>query len=150
MPEAPDPFIEPIIEHGVKPSGIEDEDGALILSHDGNPMRDEVESKGDSRAVEYLRAENPRIEGDFSLRPRRNALGVHYGMGNMHPGTAATNLANLRVNSDFHGFRISGSATIVMGNPKHSRGDDGTTITQPYKYLPFTLSAAGLAARAAA
>lgn len=146
MPETPDPFVEPIIEHGVKISGLEDEEGALILSLDLNPMRDEVEQKGDTRAVEYMRYENPRIEGEFSLRPRRNALGHNYGFGNAHPGTAATSLVNLPVNTDLHGFRISESASIILGNPKQTRGDDGRMITQPFKYLPFTRSAASLAA----
>ena len=145
MPDAPDPFVEPIIEHGVKPSGLADEDGALILSLDLNPMRDEVSSKGDTRAEEYNRQENPRIEGEFSLRPRRNALGENYGFGNIHPGSACTDLVNLPVNSNLHGFRISASASIIMGNPKRSKGDDGTTITQPFKYMPFVKSAHALA-----
>ena len=149
MPDIPDPFISPIIEHGVKISGLEDEDGALILSIDLNPMRDVVEQIGDSRAVEYERYENPRIEGEFSLRPRRNALGLNFGLGNAHPGTAVTSLVNLPVNSDLHGFRISESASIILGNPKHTRGDEGRSITQPFKYMPFVKSAAAIAALAA-
>lgn len=145
MPDTPDPFVEPIIEHGVKPSGIADEDGALILSLDLNPMRDEVVSKGDKRADEYVRMENPRIEGEFTLRPRRNALGKYYGLGNAHPGEAATDLINLPVNDDIHGFRISASASIILGNPKRSKGDEGVQITQPFKYMPFVKSAAALA-----
>ncbi len=146
MPDTPDPFVEPIIEHGVAPSGISDEFGALILSLDLNPMRDEVLSKGDNRADVYARYENPRIEGEFTLRPRKNALGQHYGLGNTHPGVAATDLVNLPVNSDVHGFRITGSASIILGNPKRSKGDEGTTITLPFAYRPFILSAAGIAA----
>lgn len=146
MPDTPDPYVDAIIEHGVKPSGIADEDGALILSLDLSPMRDEVVSKGDKRADEYVRMENPRIEGEFTLRPRRNALGQHFGLGNVHPGTAATDLVNLPVNSDIHGFRISGSASIILGNPKQSRGDEGVQITQPFKYMPFVKSAAAIAA----
>jgi len=146
MADTPDPYIEPLIEHGVKLSGLEDEPGALILSLDLNPMRDKVEQKGPSRAVEYQRWEDPRIEGEFSLRPRRNALGQNYGMGDMHPGEAVTDLVNLPVNSMIHGFRISASASIIIGNPKRSKGDDGTTITQPFEYRPFTKSAAALAA----
>lgn len=146
MPDAPDPFVAPIIEHGIKVSGLEDEEGALILSLDLNPMRDEVAQKGDSRAVEYVRMEDPRIEGEFSLRPRRNAVGLHFGLGNAHPGSAVASLVNLPVNSDLHGFRISESASIILGNPKQTRGDDGRTITQPFKYMPFTLSAAAIAA----
>lgn len=149
MADIPDPFVNPIIEHGVKVSGLENEDGALILSLDLGPMRDEVEQKGDSRAVEYVREENPRIEGEFSLRPRRDTLGKNFGLGNAHPGTAATDLVNLPVNSDLHGFRITDSATIILGNPKQTRGDEGKTITQPFKYLPFVRSATALAAAAA-
>lgn len=142
---AADPFVEPIIEHGVKISGLADEDGALILSLDLNPMRDEVEQTGDSSAIEYVRCQNPRIEGEFSLRPRRNGLGLNYGLGNAHPGTAVTDLVNLPVNSELHGFRISLSASIVLGNPKQTRNDEGRTITQPFKYLPFVKSAAAIA-----
>jgi hypothetical protein len=149
MPDAPDPFIEPIIEHGIKPSGIVDEDGALILSLDLNPMRDEVESKGDTRAVQYVRNENPRLEGEFSLRPRRNALGQYYGFGDMHPGAAVTDLANLPYNGSVHGFRITASMSIIMGNPKRAMGDDGVTITQPFKVMPFVKSATAIAAMAA-
>ena len=149
MADAPDPFVEPIIEHGVKYSGLDDEDGALILSMDINPMRDEVEQKGDSRAVEYVRLENPRLECEFSLRPRRNALGKSYGLGNTHPGTAATDLVNLPVNENIHGFRISESCSIILGNPKRSKGDEGVTITLPFKYMPFTKSRAAIAAMAA-
>lgn len=112
-------------------------------------MRDEVESKGDSRAVEYMREENPRVEGEMSLRPRRNALGQYFGFGNIHPGSAATDLANLPYNTDVHGFRITGSMSIVMGNPKRAMGDDGVTITQPFKIMPFVKSAAAIAAMAA-
>lgn len=144
----PDPFVEPIIEHGVKVSGLENEDGALILSLDLNPMRDKVEQKGDSRAVEYQRWENPRIEGEFSLRPRRDALGKNFGLGNAHPGTAATDLINLPVNSDLHGFRITDSASIILGNPKQTRGDEGRSITQPFEYAPFVKSAKALLAAA--
>ena len=150
MPDAPDPFVEPIIEHGIKVSGLADEDGALILSLDLNPMRDEVEQKGDTRAVEYVRFENPRIEGEFSLRPRRDALGKLFGLGNAHPGTAATDLVNLPVNSNLHGFRITESASIILGNPKQTRGDEGKSITQPFKYMPFVKSKKALAAAAAA
>lgn len=146
MPATPSPFVEPIIEHGVKISGLEDEDGALILSLDLSPMRDEVEQKGDTRAVEYMRYENPRIEGEFTLRPRRDALGLNYGLGNAHPGSAATDLVNLPVNTDLHGFRITTDASIILGNPKQTRGDDGRQITQPFKYMPFVRSAASLAA----
>lgn len=149
MPDAPDPFVEPIIEHGVKVSGLENEDGALILSLDLNPMRDQVEQKGDSRSVEYERWENPRIEGEFSLRPRRDALGKNFGLGNAHPGTAATDLVNLPVNSSLHGFRITESASIILGNPKQTRGDEGKSITQPFQYKPFVKSAKAIAALAA-
>jgi len=149
MADTPDPFVEPIIEHGIKVSGLEDEDGALILSLDLNPMRDKVEQKGDSRAGEYQRWENPRIEGEFSLRPRRNPLGKTFGLGNAHPGTAATSLINLPVNSDLHGFRITESASIILGNPKNTRGDEGKSITQPFEYAPFVKSAKALAAAAA-
>jgi hypothetical protein len=138
--------VQPIIEHGVKVSGLEDEDGALILSLDLSPMRDQVEQKGDSRAVEYERWENPRIEGEFSLRPRRNSLGQYEGLGNAHPGTAATDLVNLPINSNLHGFRITDSASIILGNPKQTRGDEGKSITQPFQYKPFVKSALALAA----
>ncbi len=146
MPDTPDPFVEPIIEHGVKVSDLADEDGALILSLDLSPMRDAVMQKGASRATEYVRYEDPRIEGEMSLRPRRNALGLPYGLGNAHPGSAVTDLVNLPVNSNIHGFRISESATICLNNPKQTRGDDGLQITQPFVYYPFVLSAAALAA----
>ena len=146
MPDTPDPFVDAIIEHGVKSSGLVDEPGALILSLDLNPMRDQVEQKGESRAVEYERWENPRIEGEFSLRPRRDGNGLNYGFGNLHPGSAVADLVNLPVNSNLHGFRISASGSIIVGNPKRSKGDDGTTITQPFQYKPFVKSAAALAA----
>jgi len=146
MADIPDPFVDPIIEHGVKLSGLEDEEGALILSLDLNPMRDRVDQKGASRAVEYSRWENPRIEGEFSLRPRRDALGKNFGLGNTHPGQAATTLVNLPVNADIHGFRISESCAIELGNPKRSKGDEGTTITLPFTYNPFTKSKAALLA----
>jgi hypothetical protein len=149
MPDTPDPFVEPIIEHGVKVSGLEHEDGALILTLDLNPMRDDVVQQGASKADEYEYWHNPRIEGEFTLRPRRNAIGLNYGLGNIHPGTAATSLVNLPLNSDIHGFRISESASIIMGNPKDSRGEEGRTITQPFKYKPFVKSAAAIAALAA-
>lgn len=145
MPDTPDPFVEPLIEHGVKVSGIEHEDGAFILTLELNPMRDQVVQQGDSRADEYEYWHNPRIEGEFTLRPRRNALGLNYGLGNVHPGTAASDLVNLPVNRDFHGFRISSNGSIIMGNPKDSRGEDGRTITQPFNYKPFTKSAAAIA-----
>lgn len=148
MADTPDPFVAPIIEHGVKPSGIEDEQGALILTLDLNPMRDQVVQKGDSYADVYERWENPRIEAEFTLRPRRDALGKAFGLGNIHPGTAATDLVNLPVNADIHGFRISANGSIIMGNPKDSRGDEGRTITQPFMYKPFVKSAAALAAAA--
>lgn len=145
MADTPDPYVDAIIEHGVKLNDLADEEGALILSLDLNPMRDKVEQKGESRAVEYERWENPRIEGEFSLRPRRNALGKFTGLGNMHPGAAVTDLVNLPVGSNVHGFRISASCAIIMGNAKQSRGDEGKTITQPFTYNPFTKSAAALA-----
>lgn len=145
MPDTPSPFVEPLIEHGLKVSGLVDEDGALILSLELNPMRDQVVQQGASRADEYEYWHNPRIEGEFSLRPRRNALGLNYGLGNMHPGTAVTSLLNLQVNSDIHGFRITEDASIIMGNPKSSRGEEGKTITQPFQYKPFVMSAAAIA-----
>ena len=144
MPDILDPFVKPIIEHGVKVSGLADEDGALILSLDLNPMRDQVEQKGDSRAVEYERWDNPRIEGEFSLRPRRNALALNFGLGNAHPGTAATDLVNLPYNSDLHGFRLTDSMSIILGNPKQTRGDEGRSITQPFQCKPFVKSAKAL------
>lgn len=147
MPDAPDPFVLPIIEHGVKVSGLSDEEGALILTLDLNPMRDQVVQQGDSDADEYEFWKNPRIEGEFTLRPRRNAVGLHYGLGNLHPGTAIASLINLPVNSELHGFRISASASIIAGNPKHSRSrEQGRTITQPFQYKPFVKSAAAIAA----
>lgn len=147
MPDAPDPFVQPIIEHGVNVAGLFDEDGALILSLDLNPMRDQVEQQGDTEAVEYEYWRNPRIEGEFSLRPRRNAVGLHFGLGNAHPGSAVASLVNLPVNSDLHGFRISGSASIILGNPKRSKSkEQGLTITQPFMYRPFVKSAAAIAA----
>lgn len=148
--EIPDPFVKPIIEHGVKVSGLEDEDGALILSYDQNPMRDKVEQKGDSRAVEYQRWEDPRIEGEFSLRPRRNAIGENFGLGDIHPGTAVTDLVNLPKDGKTHGFRITDTASIIMGNPKDTRGDEGRSITQPFEYRPFVKSAKALKAALAA
>ncbi|HBJ85432.1 MAG TPA: hypothetical protein DDZ88_16455 [Verrucomicrobiales bacterium] len=144
--EIPDPFVEPLIEHGVKVSGIEHEEGAFILTLEINPMRDQVVQQGDSRADEYEYWHNPRIEFEFTLRPRRDALGMNYGLGDVHPGTAATSLINLPVNKSIHGFRISASASIIMGNPKDSRGEDGRSITQPGTYKPFTKSAAAIAA----
>lgn len=148
--DIPDPFVEPMIEHGVKVSRLADEDGALILSLDLNPMRDKVEQKGDTRAVEYQRWEDPRIEGEFSLRPRRNPLGENFGLGDIHPGTAATDLVNLPKGSSIHGFRITDTASIIMGNPKDTRGDEGRTITQPFEFRPFTKSAKALKAALAA
>jgi hypothetical protein len=90
--------------------------------------------------------EDPRIEGEYSLRPRRNALGLNFGLGNAHPGSAGASLVNLPVKSDIHGFRISSAASIILGNPRNTRNDEGRTITQPFKYMPFTRSAAGIAA----
>lgn len=151
MTDAPDPFVFPIIEHGVKISGLVDEEGALILSLELNPMRDQVVHQGDSDADEYEYWKNPRIEGSFELRPRRNALGLHFGLGNTHPGTAVASLLNLPVNSDLHGFRISASASIILGNPKQTRSrDNGRTITLPFTYKPFVKSAAAIAALAGA
>lgn len=146
MADIPDPFVAPIIEHGVSVSGLEDEEGALILSLELNPMRDTIVHQGDSQADEYERWHNPRIEGSFSLRPRRDALGKSRGLGNLHPGTAITSLVNLPVNSELHGFRISESASIIAGNPKQNRTmDNGKSIDQPFIYKPFVKSAKALA-----
>lgn len=130
--------VEPIIEHGHKPSyGLKDETGLMVSDCSLKPMRDQVTHKGDNRAVEYERWEDPRLEGEIKGRPSRNASGEAHGLANIHPGTAM-DLANVADGMDLHGFDIDGDNVTIIGNPGRDTSDgDGTSITAPFTYRPF-------------
>lgn len=131
-------MIEPLIEHGVKPNfGIKDEEGLMVTDVSLKPMRDEVTRKGDNRAVEYSRWEDPRLEGSIKGRPRRNAQGNASGLGNIHPGVAF-DLANVADGANLHGFDITDDNVTIIGNPSRDSADgDGTTCDIPFTYRPF-------------
>jgi hypothetical protein len=130
--------IEPLIEHGTKPAyGIKDETGLMVTDVSLKPMRDQVTHKGDQRAVEYERWEDPRLEGEIKGRPSRNALGQAHGLANIHPGTATT-LLNVADGDDIHGFEIDADNVTIVGNPTRDHADgEGTTISVPFTYRPF-------------
>lgn len=131
-------MVEPIIEHGIKPNfGIKDEEGLMVTDVSLKPVRDEVTRKGDNRAVEYSRWEDPRLEGNIKGRPRRNAQGNAFGLGNIHPGVAC-DLANVADGANLHGFDISEDNVTIIGNPSRDSSDgDGTTCDIPFIYRPF-------------
>lgn len=131
-------MVEPLIEHGIKPNfGIRDEEGLLVNDVSWKPMRDNVTRKGDGRYVEYSRWEDPRLEGNIKGRPRRNAQGNAFGLGNIHPGVAF-DLANVADGSDIHGFDINDDNVTEIGNPTRDSTDaDGTTSDIPFTYRPF-------------
>ncbi len=131
-------MVEPIIEHGTKPNyGIHDEEGLMVTEVSMKPMRDNVRRKGDNRATEYSRWEDPRLEGEVKGRPRRNAQGNAFGLGNIHPGVAC-DLANVADGGDIHGFNIDDDNVTEIGNPGRDSSDaDGTTVNVPFIYNPF-------------
>jgi acyl-coenzyme A thioesterase PaaI-like protein len=132
-------MVEPIIEHGVKPSfGGVDEEGVLVDTVSLSPMRDEVTRKsGDGRYTEYVRMEDPRLEIEIKGRPRRNGQGNAHGLGNVHPGVAL-DLLNVADGANIHGFDISDDNVTIIGNPKRDWSDtDGTQVTVPAVYRPF-------------
>lgn len=131
-------MVEPLIEHGIKPNfGIQDEEGLMVTDVSWKPMRDNVTRKGDNRAVEYSRWEDPRLEGNIKGRPRRNAQGNAFGLGNIHPGVAC-DLANVADGANIHGFEISDDNVTEIGNPSRDSSDgDGTTLDIPFTYRPF-------------
>jgi hypothetical protein len=130
--------VEPIIEHGITPGYRHiDETGMLVTDCSWKPMRDEVAHKGSNRAVEYLRYEDPRLEGEIKGRPIRNPAGEAHGLANVHPGTAV-DLANVADGRDIHGFVIDDDNVTVIGNPSRDSTDgDGVTLTIPFVYRPF-------------
>lgn len=132
-------MVEPTIEHGVAPSfGGVDEEGILVDSVSWSPMRDEVTRRsGDGRYTEYARFEDPRLEGEIKGRPRKNAQGNAFGLGNVHPGVA-NDLANVADGANIHGFDIDDDNVTTIGNPKRDWSDtDGTQVTVPFTYRPF-------------
>lgn len=131
-------MIEPIIEHGTKPSfGVQDEEGLMVTDVSLKPMRDNVTHKGDNRAVEYSRWEDPRLEGNIKGRPRRNAQGNAFGLGNVHPGQAY-DLLNVADGADLHGFEIDDDNVTEIGNPTRDSSDSNpTAIDVPFTYRPF-------------
>ena len=132
--------VAPIIEHGIKPSyGKLDETGLMVTDVSLKPMRDEVTHKGSNRAVEYARYEDPRLEGEVKGRPSRNEAGQAHGLANIHPGVAF-DLANVADGVDIHGFEIDTDNSTIIGNPTRDTSDgDGTSITVPFTYRPFTI-----------
>lgn len=140
-------MVEPIIEHGIKPNfGLRDEEGLMVTDVSLKPMRDQVTRVGENRAVEYERWENPRLEGEVKGRPRRNAQGNAFGLGNVHPGVAL-DLACVADGAGLHGFDIRAANSTIIGNPTRDTSDgDGTTVTVPFTYRPFILKAPPAAA----
>lgn len=134
--------LEPFIEHGVQPSyGLQQEEGMLVESVSVTAERDEVARKGAERTTEYSRWEDPRLTGEIQGRPRRNAQGNLYGLGNVHPGVAL-DLANIADGMDIHGFNINDDNVTIIGNPKRESSDsDGTKVTIPFTYRPFIAKA---------
>lgn len=131
-------MIEPLIEHGIKPNyGIKDEEGLMVTDVSWKPMRDNVRRKGENRATEYSRWEDPRLEGNIKGRPRRNAQGNAFGLGNVHPGVAC-DLANVADGANIHGFDINDDNVTEIGNPSRDSTDaDGTTLDIPFIHDPF-------------
>jgi hypothetical protein len=144
---ATDPHVEPIISHGIKPADLHaDEEGALILDCTWTGERDEVTHKGDNHADVYSEFRNPRLTFELNLRPRRNALGECWGLGNVHPGQALTDLVNVAEGRNILGFVITGDMAIIAGNPKRTSNDEGLSGTVPGMVKPFTKSAVAIAA----
>jgi len=144
---APDPHVEPIISHGVKPADVHaDEEGALILDCTWTGERDEVLHKGDTHAVVYAEYRDPRLTFELNLRPRLNATGECWGLGNVHPGQALTDLVNVAEGRDILGFVVTADMAVIAGNPKRTSNDEGLSGTVPGTVRPFVKSAAAIAA----
>lgn len=147
MPDTPDPHVEAIITHGVPPVDKHgDEEGALILDCTWSASRDEITHKGDNHADVYSEFRNPTLRAELNLRPRIDATGSTYGLGNAHPGQAVSGLVNLAEGRDIFGFSVNADMTIIATDPKRTSNDEGLNGSLTLTVKPFTLSASGIAA----
>ena len=131
-------MLEPIIERGIRRSYREvDEEGILVEDVSWKPMRDEVTHKGDVRAVDYSRWEDPRLEFEIKGPLKKDAMGQAFGLGNVHPG-AAYDCLNVADGRDIHGFEIDDDNTTIIGNPtRDSSAASGVSVTIPGVYRPY-------------
>lgn len=127
-----------MIEHGAEPTGaLLDETGLNVNKLSLNGKRDYTRRKdGETKAVVYMRGENPRLEGSLSGEPIRNGSGALQGLALVSPGTANA-LLNLPNGVTVHGFAFTSTTKVIVLDVSTEKSDEEEDkITVPFEFWP--------------
>jgi hypothetical protein len=130
-----------IIEHGTSPNyELVNETGLLVTSVRFSPKREYVEKKSaGTRAVTYVRAENPTMDISIGGKPIPSAQGNLAGVCLTHPGNT-TALANFTTSDVVHGFTYSATALLLYKDPTLDLSDTESPTTQiEATFYPFVV-----------
>ena len=124
------PSVSAFIQHGtLTNAGILDEPNILVTSLSITPAREEklYKAGGVTRVARYT---DPIITFGFS-----GIVKARTGLGDQHPGTAITSLANF--SGSRHGFDPSDGVIIYKDPSVEETGEDPTQITFTATQYPF-------------